>query len=364
MGGWNPSKGGVFKYLIDPMTTVGDIIIRDAINATTRLGIGTIGQVLTVSPAGIPAWTDPSVPPLPLTTVGDILIRDATNTNARLPIGTAKQVLNVSATGIPAWTDPALWGNTLGWGYQDFPAASGPSLTLTANENGTVTFNAAQIISNSAQIVLTSDPESFPYTGTTKLFSTKVIVNSQTGTAVVLNAVPNASWGQVRVYYMYNYGASLPDGYTLAPEFINSQELTEIQALFVTKEQLQVVIPYTTLGDLVYGGAILGQNTRLPVGLNGQFLSVVSGVPAWVNDPVSQYVHDFVIGDWVGPIAGYYHLQVNHNLNLSMVDVEVWDGSDQPIVLDRTLTSTTIATLSVPSDPDLRFAGLVWVKSI
>lgn len=39
----------------DPMTTAGDIIIRNGSNSTTRLGIGSEGQVLKVS-SGVPAW--------------------------------------------------------------------------------------------------------------------------------------------------------------------------------------------------------------------------------------------------------------------------------------------------------------------
>ena len=41
--------------MTDPMTNAGDIIIRNGSNATTRLGIGTDGQVMTVS-GGIPSW--------------------------------------------------------------------------------------------------------------------------------------------------------------------------------------------------------------------------------------------------------------------------------------------------------------------
>ena len=51
------SSGGT---MIDVMTTIGDMIIRNGSNVTARLGIGTAGQVLTVS-GGIPAWTTSGV---------------------------------------------------------------------------------------------------------------------------------------------------------------------------------------------------------------------------------------------------------------------------------------------------------------
>ena len=45
---------------LNPQTTLGDIAYRSSTsNVNTRLGIGTTGQVLSVS-AGVPAWADPS----------------------------------------------------------------------------------------------------------------------------------------------------------------------------------------------------------------------------------------------------------------------------------------------------------------
>lgn len=53
----------------DPMTTIGDIIIRNGLNVTARLGIGLANQVLTTS-GGLPTWTD--LPSSLLTKVVDI----------------------------------------------------------------------------------------------------------------------------------------------------------------------------------------------------------------------------------------------------------------------------------------------------
>jgi len=47
---------------LNPSTTLGDIEYRSSTaNTNTRLGIGTTGQVLTVS-GGVPSWATPSVP--------------------------------------------------------------------------------------------------------------------------------------------------------------------------------------------------------------------------------------------------------------------------------------------------------------
>jgi hypothetical protein len=50
------SGGGDF---VNPMTTRGDIIIADTSGTALRLGIGSSGQVLTVSD-GVPVWATPS----------------------------------------------------------------------------------------------------------------------------------------------------------------------------------------------------------------------------------------------------------------------------------------------------------------
>lgn len=46
------------QRLIDPMTTIGDIVIRNGLNVSTRLGIGTANQILTVV-GGVPTWSNP-----------------------------------------------------------------------------------------------------------------------------------------------------------------------------------------------------------------------------------------------------------------------------------------------------------------
>jgi hypothetical protein len=78
----------------------------------------------------------------PSTTLGDIEYRSSTaNTNTRLGIGTTGQVLSVSG-GVPAWTTPASGGpanagarvssfqGTTSTSYTDL-ATSGPAVTLT-----------------------------------------------------------------------------------------------------------------------------------------------------------------------------------------------------------------------------------------
>jgi len=96
-GTWQTPPSG----FADPMTSIGDMIIRNGSNVTTRLGIGTSGQVLTVV-GGVPAWATGFSDPM--TTDGDIIIRSG-GFASRLGIGSSNQVLTVSG-GLPTWVTP------------------------------------------------------------------------------------------------------------------------------------------------------------------------------------------------------------------------------------------------------------------
>lgn len=91
---------------LNPETTLGDLVYRSATaNVKTRLGIGSTGQVLTVS-GGVPVWSTPS-DQTPLTTKGDLFTFDTAD--ARLAVGTNGQYLSAdstTATGLK-WATPA-----------------------------------------------------------------------------------------------------------------------------------------------------------------------------------------------------------------------------------------------------------------
>lgn len=106
-------------------TTTGDILYASAANTPSRLGIGSTGQVLTVS-GGIPAWATPSsgvtdhglltglgdddhtqyLLKSTVTTSGDILYATGSAAITRLGIGSTGQVLTVSS-GVPTWSTPS-----------------------------------------------------------------------------------------------------------------------------------------------------------------------------------------------------------------------------------------------------------------
>ena len=97
--------------MVDPMTTRGDIIYKNASGVTTRLGVGTNGQVLTTDGTDL-SYENPSADFAdPMTTIGDMIYRDGSNDTAKLAIGTANQVLTSNGTNM-TWETPASGGYT------------------------------------------------------------------------------------------------------------------------------------------------------------------------------------------------------------------------------------------------------------
>ena len=76
----------------------------------------------------------------------------------------------------------------------------------------------------------------------------------------------------------------------------------------------------------------------------------------------NDYMTHFLFSTWVGPSMGFYSIAVNHGLSENLVEVEVWDGGNNPVDIERNILSGNLVQLLVPADPDLRFSGLVWIK--
>jgi len=126
----------------DPMTTRGDVIIRNAANATDRLAVGGAGEVLTSDGTDI-AWAASAAGFAdPMTTRGDVIIRNAANATARLGVGTVGQVLSSDGTDI-------AWGADVG--FADPMTTRGDVLIRNA-ANAT-----ARLAVGGAAQVLTSD---------------------------------------------------------------------------------------------------------------------------------------------------------------------------------------------------------------
>lgn len=101
----------------DVITTTGDIIYASAANTPARLGIGSSGQVLSVS-GGVPAWTAPSNSGMTLLSTTPI-------------VGTTTAVSNINQT----YNDLLIYIFNVG--------------TTNSNPNPTIQFNSANLFQGS-----------------------------------------------------------------------------------------------------------------------------------------------------------------------------------------------------------------------
>jgi hypothetical protein len=76
-----------------------------------------------------------------------------------------------------------------------------------------------------------------------------------------------------------NYGFVLPTSSDLVTDLPADFDV----ALQGVDTRLKALQPGTTLGDLAYSSATANTNVRLPIGSNGNLLTISGGVPAWTS---------------------------------------------------------------------------------
>lgn len=81
------------------LTTTGDLIYSSSGTTPGRLGIGSSGQVLTVS-GGLPSWAAFSALTNPMTTLYDIIYGGISGNPTRLPIGANNTFLGINGSGV------------------------------------------------------------------------------------------------------------------------------------------------------------------------------------------------------------------------------------------------------------------------
>ena len=74
-----------------------------------------------------------------------------------------------------------------------------------------------------------------------------------------------------------NYGWTTPDDTALVKDGAAAIRTLGSSVDTTTK----ALNPSTTLGDIEYRSSTANTNTRLPIGSNGQYLTITGGVPAW-----------------------------------------------------------------------------------
>lgn len=130
--------------LTDPMTTRGDMIVRNASNVTARLAIGSTGKVLSSDGTDI-SWQTPSAGAMATDALwdaaGDLAVGTGANTGAKLTIGSTGQVLTVAA-GTASWATPAA-GTFVGC-----RAYNNANIALNTNSATVLTFNSERFDTN------------------------------------------------------------------------------------------------------------------------------------------------------------------------------------------------------------------------
>jgi hypothetical protein len=163
--------------LSDPMTTRGDVIVRNASNVTARLPIGSSGKVLSSDGTDV-SWQTPTAPP-----AGGLVLLEqhAAAASATLDftafISSAYDEYMIDLLGIiPASSSTALWlrMGTGGGPTYDTGANYGWSAYIT--RAGAATFSGAESGATKIQVGFTTD---FPTTATKGLSGSLRLVDPQ-----------------------------------------------------------------------------------------------------------------------------------------------------------------------------------------
>ena len=245
---WSPA-------LANPMTTYGDLIVGGLSGASTKLAIGSVSQVLTVTSSTTLGWETPLINPM--NSYGDLILGGSGGALTRLPIGTAGQVLTVYTTiggyNLAEWVTPVTLSNPMtSVGDIIYGTTSGTPVRLGIGTSGTVLTSVSGLPTWTTVIPPMSS-------GTNGEFLTNNGSTVSWGT--IPNQLPTMSSG-TNGWYLTNNGtvanwAVIPAGFTN---------------------------PMTTTGDMISANSG-GTPARLAIGSTGQVLTVVSGGPAWSNIP-------------------------------------------------------------------------------
>ena len=179
----------------DPMTTDGDLIARIA-GATTRIGIGSVAQVLTVS-GGIPSWQNAASGFAdPMSTRGDLIFRNSSGVTARLGVGSANQVLQTDGT-------DTSWQTLTASDITDFASVVAANAAVAANTSKITNATHTGEVTGSGVLTITND--AVTYAKMQNVISDQVLLGNIVGAG---GAVAELTAAQVRTLINVADGAT------------------------------------------------------------------------------------------------------------------------------------------------------------
>lgn len=234
------SSGNVIQIALpsggmtNPMTNTGDTIYSSDNSGTpARLGIGSVGQVLTVA-GGVPTWATPGVGGS-VTSVAQSFTGGLISVSGS-PITTSGTLaLTVAGTsgGIPYFSSTSTWASSALLAANAIMIGGGAGVAPSTTTTGTGVLTALSINTGSAgAFVVNGGALGTPSSGTATNLTGLPLTTGVTGTL----GATNGGTGQTTV----------------------------------------------TAGDILYGSAS-NVWSKLGVGTNGQVLTLVAGLPAWVT---------------------------------------------------------------------------------
>ena len=259
----------------------GDIFYRNSSGYFQRLGVGTNGQVLTLS-AGLPSWATP--------TTGTVTSVDMT-----VPTGLSISGNPITSSGtlaltftagysIPTTASQSNWDTAFSWGnhasagyllastaattYQplDSDLTAIAALTTTAFGRGLLTETSASTLRSTLSLVVGTNVQAWD--------ADLDAIAALAGTSGLLRKTATNTWSLDTTAYIDNTVTTLSSLTTVGTLTSGS-----ISTGFVVGG-VTMTLGSDATGDIYYRntGGIL---TRLAVGSAGQLLTVSSGLPAW-----------------------------------------------------------------------------------